>query len=45
MPASQVTTAAQRKKSSARGATCFAIPAAVPSACASFIAAACTKLK
>jgi hypothetical protein len=44
-PAIQVTTAAQRKNSRARGATCLVMPAAVPSAPAFFSAATCTKLK
>jgi len=38
-------TADQRKNKSARGATCLAMPAWVPSAVAAFIAATCTKLK
>ena len=44
-PANQVATAAHLNHKRARGATCFVMPPAEPSAAASFNAGICTKLK
>ena len=44
-PATHVAKAAHLNHNNARGATCFVIPPALPSAAASFNAGICTKLK